>query len=405
MTTLRPDGQASNPPLRLGLIGFGDASRIVLESLKRSERFTLVGAADTDPVVRDRFVERYQLPTYASIDELFDRHDLDAAYVATPTRYHEPMAIQALERGIHVLCEKPMATTLESAQRMLAAAERSSCVLLEDHKRSVDRQVVTMWQLIQDGEIGELRSLTRWHANDWFYRPRAEDERDPSQGGVVLRQGAHEFDIIRLLAGSRPVSVRGWTGDFDDSRPGEGAYHAWVDFEDGKLAMSTFNGYDHFSSDELTYGLGKTDEVGARMRRSRALASGTDEGELKRRVPTFAGGQRQGERAFGFTVASGTDGDLRYAGDGDVWSYSEAGRRRYRIDGPAYTDFIVDEFARAISDGQTPIHDGRWGLSVLEMCLAVRVSAESGQPVALSHQHHVAPDTVRALIGQRQLEH
>lgn len=388
--------------VRLGIAGFGAAARMVVGSFANFGNFELVAAADTDPFVREQFSERYGLPTCEHFDELLERFSLDAVYIATPTRFHEPQTIAALEHGLHVLCEKPMSTTIESAQAMIAAAERTGGVLMENHKRSVDRTILSMWQLVHDGALGPVNAVHRWHYSSWFYRPRSEEERDPQHGGVVLRQGAHEFDIIRLLAPSRPVSLRGFTGDHDPARPGEGAYQAFVEFEDGALATSIYSGYDHFATEEFTFGLGDPGALAETLRAARALDAGIDEGELRRHsAPTPAA--RRSDPPYGFTLVSGAGGDLRPTPTGGSYLYDQEGRSEWRIDGAAGTDFIAEELYHAIADGRAPLHDGRWGLSCLELCLAVRASARSGRAEALVHQHAVGDATIAKVVGERRL--
>lgn len=391
--------------LRLGLVGFGAAARMVLKSLTTWGNFDLAGAADTDPVVRDAFTSQWGVPAYPSMDELIAKGNLDAVYIATPTKFHESMAISALDHGLHVLVEKPMALTLESGHAMIAAAERNGKLLVENHKRSVDRPIITMWKLMEAGLLGDLRAVHRWHFSSWFYRPRAEEELDPATGGIVLRQGAHEFDIIRLLAQSQPVRVWGWTGDYDATRPGEGSYQSTVEFENGVRATSIYSGYDHFDTSEFTTGLMEPNQIGKTWRASLERGDGVDEGEVKRRTiepSPFGGGQRQDSNLFGFTLLNGSLADARPAPEANVFLYGQRGRAEYRLDGPSGTNLIAREFYEGIVNGTPLIHDGRWGLAVLELCLAVRRSAESGgAPVGLEHQYALSPSTVANVIGER----
>lgn len=391
--------------LRLGLAGFGAAARMVLQSLVTWGNFDLVGAADNDPVVREAFTAQWGLPAYNSLDELIERGRADALYIATPTKFHEDMTIYALEKGLHVLVEKPMALTLESGLAMIATAKRNGRLLLENHKRSVDRPIIAMWKLVDAGLLGDVRAVHRWHFSSWFYRPRAEEELDPTTGGIVLRQGAHEFDIIRLLAQSKPVKVWGWTGDYDPTRPGEGSYQANVEFENGVRATSIYSGYDHFDTEEFTSGLIAPDRVGKTWRASLERRTGVDEAEVKRRTiepATADTAQRQDSNLFGFTLLNGSLADARPAPGANVLLYGRAGRSEFRLDGPSGTDLIAREFYEGIVNGAPLIHDGNWGLAVLELCLAVRRSAESGGgAVELEHQYVLPPSTISRVIGAR----
>ena len=405
MTDASPE--TSNERLRLGLVGFGAAARMVLRSLTTWGNFELVAAADNDPVVREAFTSQWGARAFDDLGQLIAEGNLDAVYIATPTKFHESMAIAALDAGLHVLVEKPMALTLESGGAMVAAAERNGKLLLENHKRSVDRPIITMWRLIEAGMLGDIRAVHRWHFSSWFYRPRAEEELDPLTGGIVLRQGAHEFDIIRLLAQSRPVRVWGWTGDYDPSRPGEGSYQSTIEFANGVRATSIYSGYDHFDSSEFTTGLLEPLQIGKTWRASVERDEGIDEGEVKRRTiepASFGGGQRQDSNLFGFTLLNGSLADARPAPAGNVFLYGQRGRFEFHLDGPSGTDLIAREFYEGIVNSKPLIHDGRWGLAVLELCLAVRRSAElGGAPISLEHQYVLSPGTIAEVIGQRPL--
>ncbi|MGH9028930.1 MAG: Gfo/Idh/MocA family protein, partial [Acidimicrobiales bacterium] len=179
-------------PVRLGIIGFGLATGQVVGPLTTGDRFEVVACGDPDPLSRSRFTERFGAPAFESAEQLFDGAELDAVYIATPTKLHEQLTEMAFSRGIHVLVEKPVATTMDAAERMIAAAQSAGRVFMVNHKHSADRDVLGMWQLTKDGGLGRVRAVHRWHYSDWFYRARGEDERDPEVGGVVLRQGAHE---------------------------------------------------------------------------------------------------------------------------------------------------------------------------------------------------------------------
>jgi phthalate 4,5-cis-dihydrodiol dehydrogenase len=388
-------------PIRFGIIGYGLAAGAVVGPLTKDGSFKVVACADTDPISRGRFTERFGGPAFESAAELFDRVRLDAVYIATPTKLHEEHVHLAFDHGTHVLVEKPIATTLEAAERMIEDARRAGRVLMVDHKRSADRDVLGMWQLTKDGNLGRVRAVHCWRYTDWFYKARGADERDPRVAGVVLRQGAHEFDILRMLCPTSPIQMRGWTGDFDPERPGEGAYHAWLECADGTIVSSIHSGYDHFRSDEFTGGLLPPEVIGS-SRRNLEGTSAEEEHLLKRTVghPRAEGGSG----VFSFTLMSCDGGDLRPAPGGGVLIYDETGRHEVRAKGPTGTDVTIGELRDAIVDGAAPLHDGSWGLACLELCLGVRESAVTGAEVKLLRQGTVSREVAERVIGDRELE-
>jgi phthalate 4,5-cis-dihydrodiol dehydrogenase len=379
--------------VRIAIIGYGLAVAPVVKSLLAHGSFAVVACVDPDPLARSRFVERTGGTAYETAPPMLEAERPDVVYIATPTRTHEELTLLAFSHGADVLVEKPIATSMPAAERMVAAAAGSGRVLMVNHKRSADREVLAMRAAIRSGEIGTPRLTNRWYGTNWMFRPRAEEERDPEFGGVVLRQGAHEFDILRALIVSPPTRVRAWVGDLVQDRPGEGAYYAWIECADGTAAISVYNGYDRFLTDELTAGPLSPMTIGASHRQhAENAAAGLDEYDLKRTV----GHPRDSaliQDMYGFSFAMCEHGDVRTAPGGAAWVYGRGGRRQVTVDGPAGTDFVIDELHRALAHGEPPAHDGMWGLACLELCAAVRTAAASGEFVTLHHQG--SPDTAR----------
>ena len=389
--------------VRIAVIGNGDAAAMVLGDVVKSNNFDVVAAVDNDPRAQARFVERFDRPVYLRVEDLLDQVELDGVYIATPTKLHEQQTLACLNAGINVLVEKPISTSLEAAEAMIALAAARGLTLMVCHKRSVDRPIIAMWQIIESGVLGRVRAVHRWHFTDWFYRPRGLDERAPETGGVVLRQGAHEYDIIRLLAGTRARALRGMTGDYDPRRSGEGAYYSWIDHEDGVVATSIYGGYGHFHSDEFTKGLGDGKNVGLSRRTLDDIANTPElEAELKRAESDSTGGT-PGGGVYGFTLVNCEGGDMRPAPSGSIYVYDDSGRQEIKVEGIAGTEVIVEEFYRAIALHKAPMHDGAWGLACLEQCLAIRDSAASLGLVELTRQGGYTKETARDILGRRVL--
>lgn len=389
---------------RIGIVGNGDAAKSVVRSFSKHSDVELVGAADPEPRARKRFEDDYGGETFVGIEELLVAGDLDGVYIATPTKLHESFVTMALEAGVHVLVEKPIAPTISATNAMISLADEKGLSLLVNHKRSVDPPILAMYQIIQSGQLGRVRAVHRWHFTDWFYRPRGEDERDPAAGGVVLRQGAHEFDIIRLLtAGSPALSIRGTVGDYDQERQGEGAYYSWVNYGGGLIASSIYGGYGHFSSSEFISG--PSDALASGVSRQRLVEEAPTaevEAELKRQA---AGSQVfNSHGTYGYTLVNCELGDMRPTEQGTVWVYTDEGRREASTTAISGVDSVVAEFSRAIAKSTPPLHDGAWGLACLEQCLAVRESSATGEETQLVHQGNIDDAALMAVIGDGVLE-
>lgn len=383
--------------LRLGLAGLGAAGRAFLPAILAHDRFELVAVAEPDQDSHTEIRQEIGALCFDNLPSMLAGCDLDAIYIGTPTELHREHVTLVCAAGKHVLTEKPMSTSLEDAKAMVGCAEQAGVLLLVGHSHSFDLPIRTMHNIIASGEIGRVRMINTWCFTDWVYRPRRVDELNfELGGGVTYRQGAHQFDIIRLLGGGLLKSVRATTFDWDSQRKSMGAHIAYLQFADGTAATATYNGYGHLSSAELCFDIGEwglRQEAKARVPVS--TASPADELAAKRRraksaIPATAPFQP----FFGLTVVSCERGDLRQSPHG-IYVYTHKGRREIVL--PADCNprsLVLNEFADAI-DGKAPaLHDGRWGLANLEVCAAAIASSQSGREVELTHQVPVPSTSV-----------
>ncbi|BBU33056.1 dehydrogenase (plasmid) [Burkholderia sp. THE68] len=373
--------------VRIGIVGFGTAGRAFVPAIVKHAGFVFAGFADPSESVRKRGEREFGVAAYESIDALIEHGALDAVYVASPTTLHRAHVERAARAGKHVLVEKPMAANLDDARVMVAAADTAGIVLLAGHSHSYDQPIHAMRELIASGELGRVCMVHTWCFTDWIYRPRRPDELDVSQGGgVTLRQGSHQFDIIRLLAGGAARSVRAKTFDWDPERRATGAHTVFIEFADGAAATAVYNGYGRFASAELCFHIG---EWGFPAQ-SRAIARPANiEDELRAKaerarnaIPASAPNQP----FFGLTLVSCERGEMRQSAKG-LFVYTSDGKRE--IDLPTDVsprELVMREFHDAISGRKRAIHDGRWGLANLEVCAAAIASSERGEEVFLEHQ-------------------
>ena len=247
--------------MRIGIAGLGAGAVNALAAtpgLTNHPNIQLVAAADLRPEARDAFASLCGGRTHAGVEEMCKASDIDAVYILTPNALHAEHAIIAAEHGKQVIADKPMALTLDDCDAMIRAAERRGVRLLIGHSQSLDSGILKMIEIIRSGVLGRPIMIASSYYNDWLYRPRSRDELDPStlEGSLVLRQGAVQLDTVRMLGGGMVRSVHGTTIVADPARRVEGAYAAYLEFEDGTPATVPFDSHGHFDSAELTYGIG-----------------------------------------------------------------------------------------------------------------------------------------------------
>lgn len=127
-----------------------------LEELQATGRAELVAAADADPELLDHYRSKFPGNTYESYEELLEKEDLTAVYIFASNRLSEDLTVMACEKGLHCLVEKPMAATLEGADRMLAAAEANGVRLMINWPFTWWPQLRHGIAMAQAGEIGQL---------------------------------------------------------------------------------------------------------------------------------------------------------------------------------------------------------------------------------------------------------
>ncbi|HEX6510789.1 MAG TPA: Gfo/Idh/MocA family oxidoreductase, partial [Chloroflexota bacterium] len=259
--------------MRLGIAGLGVASTNCLPEIAAYPNATITAAADLRAAARERFAREFQAEVFDSVEALCASPQIDAVVVLTPNRFHADHALLALEAGKQVLCDKPMALTLEDCDRMIAASERSGAHLLIGHTQSLDPPIRRMAEIVGSGELGAPLLISTSFYSDWLYRPRSLEELDRSLGeGLVLRQGPVQVDIARMLGGGVATSVRARASMADPSRPIDGGYGAFLTFATGACALLAYSAYAYWDSAELTFGIGlqgmpATDGANAASRR------------------------------------------------------------------------------------------------------------------------------------------
>ncbi len=387
-------------PLRLGVIGLGRAFTLMLPTFVGHPLVRLVAASDPRADARARFAEEFAARAHDSAEAVCADPDVEAVYVASPHQFHVAHVALAARHCKHVLVEKPMALTIADCQTMIAAARAAGIHLLVGHSHSFDLPYLHTRALIAGGSFGRVRMIQACNFTDFLYRPRRPEELDTrAGGGVVFSQGAHQVDVVRLLAGSPALRVRAHTGRWDPARPTEGAFSALIDFADGSFASLTYSGYGHFDTDEFTGWIGELGQARdpARYGTARAAlkSAGTPEEEtaLKNRraygpagADAFRGADATAHNHFGLVLACCEHADLRPIPEG-VMIYGDAERRLDPLPPPAVPRAeVVDELHAAVRDDRPPLHSGAWGLATLEICRAILDSARDGREIALRHQ-------------------
>lgn len=212
---------------RFCLIGCGGIGVWHTKAVMDISEAELVAVADINEDRMKKLVRRFKIPaSFTDYKEMFDQVEPDVALIATPVFMHAPMAIEAANRGINVLCEKPVARNLVEAKAMVAAAQKSGTHLSHVNNWRHAEVVQRIVDLIESDAVGPIHSCYMSYASpgseylspnmgEWLY------DKEKAGGGVLLDSGYHSIDVINYLFGEiKTVSAEVATllkeGDVDD---------------------------------------------------------------------------------------------------------------------------------------------------------------------------------------------
>lgn len=196
-------------PLRVGVVGLGFAGETHLKCYLQLPNVEVVAIADPNTQRLSSVGTTYMVPNlYARYEEMIARPDIDAVSVCTPNHLHAPVAIMALERRKHVLCEKPLARTGAEATAIVRAAKSAQRVLQVafNHRARGDAQ--TLKRYVEAGSLGRIyHTKASWMRRSgipgmggWF------TSREMAGGGPLIDLGVHVLDMALFLLGE-PVVV------------------------------------------------------------------------------------------------------------------------------------------------------------------------------------------------------
>ncbi len=325
----------------LGVIGAGRAGALHVTAANKVEGVRYVGVAEVDDDRRAAFVARHGGASFRDYRDLLANDAVQLVVVALPHHLHADVTGDAARAGKNVLVEKPMATSLEECDRMIAAARQSGVFLHIGQTYHFHPTTAEARRVMEGGEIGEVvMGLEVLHSARHPGSQPSWIMTAAGGGGQLFSNGIHQVDRALWLVESRPVSVRAQVGthffageiDVDD------ASHMWIAFENGATVSILTTGF----------------RAGA---------------------PSF----------FGEYV--GNAGMLRVDQELRVASGAERAYRTVPVEAAEFSDGFVrqlDAVARAIERGGPAPVSGEWGREVLAVLLAAVESSRSGREVALA---------------------
>jgi UDP-N-acetylglucosamine 3-dehydrogenase len=341
--------------LKVGIIGCGSiAQHRHLPEYAFNRHVELVAVCDNNGERATKIAEKYGVKAFTSYEELLKSGEVEAVSVCTPNYLHAPITIAALQAGVHVLCEKPMATSKEEAEAMIKAAKQSGKKLMIAHNQRFVKSHQKARQLIESGEIGKIYSFRTafghggpegWSVEGkegWFF------QKEKAFVGAMGDLGVHKTDLLRYLLGEEITEV----GAFVETSAKE-----FADVDDNAVCVL------------------KTE-------------SGI--------IGTLAASWAYVSREDNSTIIYGEKAILRLEDDptyslvvqyatGEVVNY-ELGKIQSNAEGRQNNSHIVEQFVDSVLYDKEPPVPGEEGMKSLQVILAALESQEKKQIVFLQNQ-------------------
>jgi predicted dehydrogenase len=263
MTTI-PEQSTESPQktVRFGIIGVGGMGTGHANNMPKIPEAELTAVCDISPEALAAATETFEVPGFQKHTDLLDSGLVDAVIIATPHYFHPPIAIDAMERGIHVISEKPMAVTVSGAEAMIETAARTGVVFAVMFQQRTLPIHQAAKRLVEEGRLGELyrtllidshfRSQAYYNSAGWRATWKGEG------GGVLLNQAPHGMDIFTWLAGM-PSRVIGQVRTRQHEIEVEDEATAMLEYENGAIGymVETVNEYPTGTRVELCGEKGK----------------------------------------------------------------------------------------------------------------------------------------------------
>lgn len=199
--------------IKVGIIGVGSISNEHIKAYQKNENVELYAFCDINEEQLNMMGDKYGVDRrFTDMNDMLALEEIDAVSVCTWNSAHAPCTIAALNAGKHVLCEKPMATSKEEAEKMKEAAEKNGKLLMIGFVRRFGNDCAILKDFIENDYFGDL-----YYSKATYLRRKGSPggwfgNKELSGGGPLIDLGVHVIDLVRYLMGKpKPISVYGAT--------------------------------------------------------------------------------------------------------------------------------------------------------------------------------------------------
>lgn len=199
--------------VKVGIIGCGNISYRHINDLMRIPEAEVLAISDIDESKMEKLKESFPVlrgvETFTDYLDMLESADLDAVEILTPHSLHFKQAMECLDKGLHVLIEKPMVCTIREAEELISKSERVKRQILVSYQRHYQPKYRWIKNLINSGGIGVIQYISAMQCQNWLNIARGTWRQNPrlSCGGQLYDSASHLFDFILWSTGLKPVEV------------------------------------------------------------------------------------------------------------------------------------------------------------------------------------------------------
>lgn len=197
--------------LKSAVVGCGSVSRRHFETIINNSNSELVAVCDIVPEKADKKAAEYNVKAFYDFDKMLKNAQFDVLHICTPHYLHAPMAIMAMNKGIHVLCEKPLAIFYNDAVEMCECAKKNNVYLGTCFQNRYNDSSVYIKNMLLSGEMGAVtgaKGFVTWDRDEEYYSDDWHGTLEKEGGGVVINQSIHTLDLIQWLVGADMTDIK-----------------------------------------------------------------------------------------------------------------------------------------------------------------------------------------------------
>lgn len=241
--------------INIGIVGTGLIGIEHIKAIEDIDDLRLCALCDINEEAVKALSEEYSVPYFTDYKKMPENVEMDAVIINLPHFLHCESTVFFLEKGYHVLIEKPMANTVAECDKMLEAAKKSGKKLAVGHVQRFFEANRRVKEIIDSGRLGKPCMFSENRTIEYFSpsRPKWFLDKEKAGGGIVMNYGAHALDKIFYQLGADDVEVTAATGNLKNDATIEGHAQFMLKFKSGFTGVVTFSGYTGSGYEALYY--------------------------------------------------------------------------------------------------------------------------------------------------------